>query len=64
MERYTRHIDKFECRIENCGAEDWIKDVTGFWPDNDFCESCPFMEALNQLAKYEDIAECLEDDLK
>ena len=65
MKRMTRRKDEYECRMADCcPAEDWMKDYTGHWPENGFCNTCPFMEYINKLAEYEDVMEKLEDYLK
>ena len=67
MERLTRPLDNYPCRIKECYAEDWMMNLY----DNEYppsstemCDSCPFMAIVNRLAEYEDSEEVMEDDLK
>ena len=63
--RYTRHIDEYPCRLKiECGAEDWMQELYGHYPQGDLCDTCPFMEIINRLAELEDENEELEDDKK
>lgn len=69
MERLTRHIDKYPCRVINCSVEDWIENLTGVsiynWKsDKSICDDCPFEKYINHLAKLEDEFERYEDDGK
>ena len=69
MERLTRHMDEYSCRIKNCSAENWVENLTGLsiynWKsDRNICDECPFEEHINRLAEFEDETERMEDDLK
>ena len=57
MERYTRHIDEYPCRIKECDVEDWVYIVLGEYPKGDMCEECPFEAMINRLATFEDYFE-------
>lgn len=63
MVRLTRKKDQYPCRIaDGCPGDIWIEEHGG---DSDgICEDCPFEKYINALAKYEDVAENLEDDGK
>lgn len=64
-ERYTRHIDKFPCRLKiECEAEEWMRKIYGHYTEEDFCTTCPFMKIINHLAELEDENERLDDDRK
>ncbi len=55
MERLTRVKDEYECRVGGgCPAEDWMRDLYGFYPDGNICEHCPFEKYINKLAEIED----------
>lgn len=66
MERLTRHLDNYPCRVNRCKAEEWMESIYGECVDfdADICEDCPFESYINKLAEYEDMAEQMEDDLK
>ena len=63
MDRLTRKKDQYECRIKDCGAENWMYGLFKKFPENP-CENCPFEKVVNILADYEDNAERMEDDGK
>lgn len=56
MERLTNRSKKFECRIERCYAEKWMREVYGEYPslNRGVCDKCPFIKIINRLADYED----------
>lgn len=70
MARLTRKKDQFPCRLgraDTQACEDFITSATGCKVMDivdDFCQFCPFEKYINKLAKYEDMEECVEDDLK
>lgn len=72
MERLTRPLDNFPCRLaKGCTAEDWMEDVTGYtvfdWKTKkgeNICTHCPFEKIINRLGFYEDLEEMMGDDLK
>ena len=54
----TRPKDNQECRIKECEAEEWMRDIYGHYPKvDDICSICPFFEHIKQLAEYEDLVE-------
>lgn len=59
MSRLTREKDKWECRVSDCYAEDWMHSLYGKYPDlnDNICEDCPFVKVINRLAEYEDLVE-------
>ena len=58
MSRMTRLKDNWECRIDECGAEEWMSDLYGHYPRvDDICSVCPFFEYIKRLAEYEDLVE-------
>ena len=52
--RLTRVKDEYECRVNGCPAEDWMRDLYGEYPNGDICEYCPFEKYINKLADFED----------
>ena len=58
MARLTREKDQYECRIDVCYAESWMRDIYGHYPlfeeTPNICDHCPFMPIINKLAEYED----------
>lgn len=58
MSRMTRPKDNWECRIKECEAEEWMRDIYGHYPKvDDICSICPLFEHIKQLAEYEDLVE-------
>ena len=58
MSRMTRPKDKWECRINEFGAEEWMSDLYGHYPRaDDICSNCPFFYHIKRLAEYEDLVE-------
>ena len=50
MSRMTRPKDNWECRIDECRAEEWMSDLYGHYPRaDDICSNCPFFTILNDL---------------
>lgn len=64
MNRLTRPIDKYHCRIKECPAEGWMYDLYNQFCHKDICKDCPFEEYINRLAELEDKEEIFEDDGK
>ena len=66
MERLTRPIDEYPCRLKDvCGAEKWIEEVSGYsmynWKSEvAVCENCPFEKIINRLGELEDKEENYE----
>ena len=59
MKRYTIVDKLYVCRMENCNMENYLRTFDVNTDIVDFCEDCPFMEAINKLAEYEDAREVL-----
>lgn len=58
MSRMTRPKDNWDCRIRECRAEEWMRDVYGHYPRaEDICSICPFFKHIKRLAEYEDLVE-------
>ena len=57
MERLTRPLDEYECRIKDCNAEDWMKTLYGEYTTKVVCDGCPFMAIVNHLGSIEDYLE-------
>lgn len=63
MGRTTRPKDNWECRINECGAEEWMGDLYGHYPRvDDICNNCPFFEYIKRLAEYEDLVEKMKKE--
>lgn len=61
MKRYTIR-ENYECRMKNCQMENYLRN---FYIDTDiidFCDECPFINAINRLADLEDEKEVLSFD--
>ena len=52
--RLTRKKDEYECRITDCHAEEWMKELYGDFPPESLCDNCPFEIFINKLAEFED----------
>lgn len=58
MSRMTRPKDNWDCRIRECKAEEWMRDIYRHYPRaEDICSICPFFEHIKRLAEYEDLVE-------
>lgn len=64
FERMTRVKDNWPCRINECMAEEWMRDLYGEYSEESICENCPFEDIVNRLAELEDYLETIEDDGK
>lgn len=52
MERLT--LKNGECKMKNCFAEEWMAELFGHYSEKNICNSCPFINVIDELAKYED----------
>lgn len=59
MKRYTYTNNEYECHMKNCNMENYLRTFDIDTDIVDFCDECPFMEAINKLAEYEDAREAL-----
>ena len=66
MKRMTNKSKDYECRIDECMAEEWMLKLYEDYSDYEkfFCDDCPFEKYINRLAELEDKIEQEEDDLK
>lgn len=54
MRYYTTASASYECRMRNCGMENYLRNFGVDVDVVDFCDECPFMDAINKLAEYEE----------
>lgn len=60
MDRMTRTLDNFPCRIKNCPMENYLIDEFDIPTENySICDNCPFEKIVNKLAELEDKEESL-----
>ena len=63
MNRLTNRDNKSECKI-HCLADEWMYMLYDKYPSHIICETCPFKQYIDRLAKLENEQERMENDWK